>query len=85
MDQTSNHLLEKALAGEFLSAREGEHLFNTESLVRLMAAAHTVRQRLVPEMKLAGLLTEISISPIFVFQDAGFAISVGNRAMPALI
>jgi len=48
MDQTSNHLLEKALAGEFLSAREGEHLFNTESLVRLMAAAHTVRQRLVP-------------------------------------
>lgn len=48
MEQCENHLLEKALSGEFLTAEEGEYLFNAEPLARLMAAAHSMRQKLVP-------------------------------------
>lgn len=48
MEHNEHHLLRKALAGEFLSAEEGEVLFNEEPLDRLMAAAHSIRQKLVP-------------------------------------
>lgn len=48
MESTGHRLLEKAIAGEFLTADEGELLFTNESLATLMAAAHSMRKKLVP-------------------------------------
>ena len=52
----SNLLIKKALKSEFLSASEGQFLFETESTANLMRIANYLRQEKFQEIMLHGKL-----------------------------